>query len=185
MVNDINDATCIATSIQQHNRPYRWKRWLKHSLYFKSAQHFFNAQQNQQLAQAIAQAESGHRGEIQIIIEGSLPSHLALRMDTRQRAEQLFAQYRVWDTEYNSGMLIYLNLCERRVEVVADRGIHQAVEGDYWHGLCQGMLPYFKQGQFSEGLGWAVAQLGQLLQDFDRDMPDTQGNELDNMPRLM
>ena len=72
-------------------------------------------------------AEHGHVGEIQVVIEGCLPSRMAYYVDTHARARQLFAELGVWDTELNSGVLLYLNLCERKVEIVIDRGIKTAL----------------------------------------------------------
>lgn len=186
MVKDRDSETVIATLTHRQNIKLSLKRWFKHGLYFKSSKKIFSTVQRQQIADAIEQAENGHRGEIQIIIEASLPGRLAFEMDTRQRAEQLFAEYKVWDTECNSGILIYLNLCEHAVEIVADRGIDQAVQSGCWHGICQNMLPYFKQGQFTEGLCDAIARLGQLLsQYYGNDTQDCRGNELSNMPKLL
>lgn len=191
----IDGETVIATKHHQEQMHPSLKRWLKHLFYFKSSKSVINPSQAQQIADAIRDAEQGHRGEIQVIIEGSLPNAVAFEHNCQQRAEQLFAEYRVWDTEYNSGVLIYLNLCEHDVEIVADRAIHQAVTADYWQTVCQSMLPFFKKNQFAEGICQAVAQLGLTLHDFyqarlntahhDADDQDPQGNELSDHPHLL
>ncbi|MFC3902964.1 TLP18.3, Psb32 and MOLO-1 founding protein of phosphatase [Acinetobacter marinus] len=185
--------TVIATKRHHDQTQPSLKRWFKHLFYFKSSKSVINPSQAQQIADAIRDAEQGHRGEIQVIIEGSLPNAVAFEHNCQQRAEQLFAEYRVWDTEYNSGVLIYLNLCEHDVEIVADRGIHQAVTAEYWQTVCQSMLPFFKEKQFADGICHAVAQLGETLNQFyqqheSKDLaqqPDPQGNELSDMPKLL
>ena len=187
MVNLDDTQTLMTTRPIQAEHQASIKRWLKHVLCFKSSKRLFSLAQQQQIAAAIAAAEDGHQGEIQIVIEGSLPSLLAYDHSIRQRAEWLFAEYRVWDTEYNSGILIYINLCAKSIELVADRGIHHAVEPDYWQAICQLMLPLFQQKKYTEGLCLGVENIGLALQKFyatskHKDFTD---NELANMPRLL
>lgn len=186
MVNENSHTTHIATRYEQANGAPNFRRWLKHCCYLKSSHKMFARQQQEQLANLIEQAEQGHRGEIQLIIEASLPSHIAWRYGTRQRAEQLFAQYGVWDTEENSGVLIYLNLCEKTVELVADRGIHRALADETWQNICQEMLLYFQQGQFFQGLSIAIEKIGAALGAYYAQYPNKpDNNELSNMPHLL
>lgn len=186
MVEQIDTQTVIKTIDDEQKQSLSIKRWLRHIFYFKSSKRLFNHLKRQQITAAITQAEAGHRGEIQVVIEASLPSTLALKYTTRQRAEQLFAEYRVWDTEYNTGILIYLNLCDHAIEIVVDRGINQAISTDYWQKLCQDLLFYFQKNQFTEGLCWAIVQLGDRLAEFYKnDADDPKGNELENEPKLI
>ena len=181
-----DNQTIISTQSEQQNEQPSFKRWLKHSFYLKRSKYLFNQLQQDKIAAAITDAEDGHRGEIQVIIEASLPSDCAYRYSTLKRAQYLFGKYGVWDTERNSGLLIYLNLCEHQVEIVADRGINRAVNETCWNEICQTMLPYFKQGDFTEGLCIGIQALGEALQDFYRDdLHDQDGNELSNLPRLL
>ncbi len=117
-----------------------FKRWLKHLLHMPASKRFFNQQDQYAIAQAVAAAEHGHIGEIQVVIEGHMPSREAYYLDTRGRAKQLFAELGVWDTELNSGILLYLNLCERKVEIVIDRGIQQATTQQVWDEVCQSII---------------------------------------------
>ncbi|KAA8733304.1 hypothetical protein F4V57_08755 [Acinetobacter qingfengensis] len=186
MVNQTDSQTVFASKNTIDTHQLSLTRWLKHVFCFKSSKRLLNAAQCQQIATAIAAAENGHRGEIQIIIEGSLPSLIALDTNVRQRAEQLFAEYRVWDTEFNSGILIYINLCEKKLELVADRGIHQAVHATCWDEICQKMLPYFKQQQYVDGLCFGIEQIGEKLATFYADnQADPKGNELSDLPKLL
>ena len=78
--------------------------------------------------QAIQQAEAGHKGEIRFAVEASLDTLPLLRdQSARERGLEVFSQLRVWDTEHNNGVLIYLLLADRDVEIIADRGIHRRV----------------------------------------------------------
>ncbi|STZ63417.1 Domain of uncharacterised function (DUF477) [Moraxella lacunata] len=135
------------------------------------------------LAERIARAEKGHRGEIRLIIENHLPVGIAYDNDCRGRALQLFGEYGVWDTAHNTGVLIYVNLCEHDLEIIADRGI-DTYACDDWQNLCQNTLTYFKKGDMADGLGWLIDEIGRLLnQYFPCD--DISGNELpDNVVYL-
>lgn len=88
------------------------------------------------LKTAITQGEQGHRGEIRLIIEKSLPMTLAWHYTARERAEDLFTHYRIWDTEERTGVLLYLNLAEHRLEIVADKGINQHVSQEAWQKIA-------------------------------------------------
>lgn len=132
----------------------------------------------QQLADHITQAERGHRGEIRLIIENHLPIHLAYHTDCRGRALALFGEYGVWDTEHNTGVLIYVNLCERGLEIIADRGI-DAHACDDWQALCQTTLDTFKKADMAQGLMHLIGEVGRLL-NHHFPLDDTHGNELPN-----
>jgi uncharacterized membrane protein len=186
MVNQEQAPTVLATRHTSTEHRINLRRWLKHLLCFKSSRRLLRPEQCQHIAAAIAAAEQGHHGEIQVVIEGSLPSMVALDSSIRQRAEALFAEYRVWDTEYNSGILLYINLCAKTIELVADRGIDGAVGNERWQQICQNMLPFFQQQQYSQGLCLGIAQIGELLTDFyAKSKLEPQGNELSNQPKLL
>ena len=85
---------------------------------------------------AVAASERAHRGELRFVVEGPLPlASLWHGESARQRAAGLFARYRVWDTEENSGILIYVQLADRRVEILADRGIAAKVPQAEWDAI--------------------------------------------------
>ena len=90
------------------------------------------------IEQAVKSSERAHRGEIRFAVEG--PLHLAhLRLSTRERARQMFGELGVWDTAENSGVLIYVQLVDRRIEIVADRGIATKVAQAEWEAICRTM----------------------------------------------
>lgn len=161
------------------------KRWLKHFFYLPATKRFFNAQDQHAIAEAVTAAEHGHVGEIQVVIEGCLPSRLAYSMDTHARARQLFAELGVWDTEYNSGVLLYLNLCEHKVEIVIDRGIKQATTQKVWDQICQHIVQLLRQKQFKQGVIEGIKEIGEVLdQYYDRQIED-KDNELGNKPIIL
>lgn len=161
------------------------KRWLKHFFYLPATKRFFNAQDQYAIAQAVTEAEHGHIGEIQVVIEGCLPSRLAYYQDTRTRARQLFAELGVWDTEYNSGVLLYLNLCERKVEIVIDRGIKTATTQQVWDEVCTHIVQGLAQQQYRQAVMTGVEEIGEILDAFyDRQLLDQQ-NELGNAPIIL
>lgn len=128
------------------------------------------------LAEHITRAEKGHRGEIRLIIENHLPIDIAYDTDCRQRAIRLFGEYGVWDTAHNTGVLIYVNLCEHDLEIVADRGI-DAHACEEWQALCQNTLTTFKRGDMAGGLKWLIDEIGRLLNLYFP-CDDIEGNEL-------
>jgi uncharacterized membrane protein len=114
------------------------------------------------IEQAVKASERSHRGEIRFAIEGSL--HLRdLRLSTRERARQVFAQLGVWDTEENTGVLIYVQLVDRRIEIVADRGIAKRVEQAEWEKLCRAMERAFRERRFEAGVLEAIEGVTQIL----------------------
>jgi uncharacterized membrane protein len=137
------------------------------------------------IEQAIRTSESSHGGEIRFAIEAALDLWPLLRGQTaRERALQLFSDLRVWDTERNNGVLIYLLLADRDVEIVADRGIHARVGAAAWEAICRAMEAAFRAGNFADGAITGVAAAGRLLaQHYPRKPGDR--NELPNKPELI
>ena len=117
-----------------------------------------------EIGAAIAACEQTHRGELRFVVEGPLPL-ASLRQDStsRRRAIELFASQRVWDTEENSGILIYVQLVDRRVEILADRGIAARVVQAEWDAICRAMEASFRNGEWRQGALQAVARAGELL----------------------
>lgn len=134
---------------------------------------------------AVAASESRHRGELRFVVEAGLPPASLLRGESpRARAIDLFAQLRVWDTAGNSGVLIYLQLIDRRVEIVADRGIDARVGPAFWSAVCRRMETAFHAGDFEAGSLAALAEItGVLAEHFPAhsENPD----ELPNRPLLL
>jgi uncharacterized membrane protein len=113
---------------------------------------------------AIGVSETAHGGEIRFAIENSLPAALAWRgISGRERAIGVFSNLHVWDTEHNSGVLIYLLLADHDIEIVADRGIASRVDPTVWEAVAQTMEAAFRQGEFERGALSGIAQVSALL----------------------
>lgn len=140
------------------------------------------------LAQRIAASESRHSGQIRICVEGGLPlSYIWRGAGARERAITQFGKLRVWDTEGNNGVLIYLLLADHAIEIVADRGLKQHVPPATWHAMVQHMTKAFRDECYEDGLTQALAEVSALLvQYFPRDATgpscDDQDNELPDDP---
>ena len=136
------------------------------------------------LTSRVLASEHRHSGEIRLCIEAGLPlSYLWRNATPRERALAMFGKLRVWDTEHNNGVLIYLLLAEHAIEIVADRGLDRHVPPQRWQHLTQGMSAAFKAGQFEQGLGEAVdAVHGLLLQHFALAEGEANPNELPDRP---
>lgn len=112
----------------------------------------------------IAQGEQLHRAEVRLIVEAALDLDAVFKgVTNRQRALDLFAQYGIWDTEDNCGVLIYVNLAEHAVEIVADRHVGRCIEAAEWRELCNTMTRGFASGEFHQSTLAAISALNALL----------------------
>ena len=145
----------------------------------------FSAADLAAIGAAIAAGETRHRGELRFVAEGSLPlAALWHELSARERAVELFAALRVWDTAENSGILIYVQLVEHRVEILADRGIAARVPQAEWDAICRDMESSFRKGEWRQGALQAVSRAGALLASR---LPagDSNPNELPDRPLLL
>ncbi len=141
----------------------------------------------QRLAQRITASELRHTGQIRICVEGGLPlSYIWNGAGARERAITQFGKLRVWDTECNNGVLIYLLLAEHAIEIVADRGLAQHVAASTWRTMVARMTAAFRAGHYEDGLTQALSEVSALLvMHFPRDAAQDsgdQGNELPDAP---
>lgn len=146
----------------------------------------FPADALEKITQAVAASEAAHSGEIRFAVEASLdPLPLLKGVTARTRAVQVFSELGVWDTEANNGVLIYLLLADRDVEIIADRGIHAKVGADGWEKICRAMEERFRTGDFVTGVLRGIEAVGAHLQThFPRDgRPDI--NELPDQPVIL
>ncbi len=112
------------------------------------------------------------------------PYEILCKKTPKKRAIELFGRLNIWDTEYNNGVLIYLLLADRDVEIVADRGIDQHVGRDGWETICHEMEGLFRKGQFEAGVLQGIAHISEVLQQH---YPQTgiSKNEVSNKPLVM
>lgn len=134
------------------------------------------------IEQAIATSEKKHSGEIRFAVEASLSLVAVSKgLSPRARALEVFSRLRVWDTENNNGVLIYLLLADRDVEIIADRGIHGKVGEVAWQKICSKMEEAFRSGDFTRGVELGIREISALLeQHFPAREQDR--NELSDKP---
>jgi uncharacterized membrane protein len=134
----------------------------------------------------VAASEKHHSGEIRICVEAGLPlSYLWRGASARERAVTMFGKLRVWDTEHNNGVLIYLLLAEHKIEIVADRGLDRHVDAAGWQRILDGMRAAFRAGHFEQGLNDAVDAVDALLaRHFPLAPGQANPNELPDAPDL-
>jgi len=134
---------------------------------------------------AIAESEKQHRGELRFAVEGGFdPRALLKRITPRERAIEVFSQLRVWDTVENSGVLLYVQLIDRDIEIVADRGISARVSQNEWNAICTRMETAFREGRFEAGALTGIGEVTALLvRHFPARAADT--NELPDEPVVL
>lgn len=165
----------------------RFLRMLRHRWFDETdVRRAFDEAALQRLAQRVQASESRHSGEIRICVEASLPlSYLWRGLGARERALAMFGKLRVWDTEQNNGVLIYLLLAEHAIEVVADRAVARVVPQGWWDELVGGMRESFRAGRFEEGVAAAIDAVDALLREhFARAPGSADRNELPDRPHV-
>jgi uncharacterized membrane protein len=137
------------------------------------------------IEQAIKAGEATHAGQVRFVVEGALDGRPLFRdQPARERALDIFSRLRIWDTIHNNGVLIYLLLADRAVEIVADRGIDAHVGAQGWQKICADMEIDFKAGRFESGV---IAGIGEVSQQLAKYFPkvDAGPNELPDAPVVM
>ncbi|CAN7496253.1 TPM domain-containing protein [Trinickia sp. LjRoot230] len=137
------------------------------------------------IEKAVRESHQAHIGQVQFAVEGALHSGALLSgKSARERAIEVFSELRVWDTEHNNGVLIYLLLADRDVEIVADRGIHARVGADEWEVICREMEAEFRRGQYESGAVSGIRRVTALLaRHFPAPQPER--DELPTSPSVL
>jgi uncharacterized membrane protein len=132
------------------------------------------------IEQVIKSAETGHSGQIRFVVEGALDgAPLFKGQSARDRALDIFSHFRIWDTAHNNGVLIYLLLADRQVEIIADRGIDAKVGAAGWQAICAAMQAEFINGNFEAGVVEGIQAVSRQLAKYfpasgagDNELPD-------------
>jgi uncharacterized membrane protein len=163
-----------------------WRRALRHLMTDRADVHrALPPAALARIEQVIGEGEARHSGQVCFAVEAALPIARVLQGVTpRERAIEAFGLLRVWDTERNDGVLIYVLLADRDVEIVADRGIHAKVGDGAWHEICHVMEVAFRAGRYAEGLEAGVRAVSDLLA---RHSPPAEGgrNEIPDRPIVL
>ncbi|GAB2608697.1 TPM domain-containing protein [Novilysobacter erysipheiresistens] len=160
-------------------------RVLKH-LFAPSARRLFPEARLQRITAAIAAGELRHRGEICFAVEAALPASAVLAgRQARDRAGEIFSQLRVWDTEANNGVLLYLLLADHRIEIIADRGFRDRVSAEQWRGVCKLIEERLRSGEPEAAVVGGIEAMSALVAEhFPRGTDDVDDNELPNAPHV-
>lgn len=162
------------------------KRIFKHLTFGQAAlRRSFPRSALQNIERTIAAVEQTHAGQIRFAVEAALDlAPLLAGQSARQRAIEVFSRLHVWDTEHNNGVLIYLLLADRDVEIVADRGVHAKLGQAVWEAVCKEMEAAFRQGRFEEGVIAGIRSVGaHLAQHYPQVGSKT--NELSDQPVIL
>jgi uncharacterized membrane protein len=157
--------------IGKHLVEHRWR-----------ARRIFSPKVLDRIEQATKASEATHSGQLRFVVEGALDGAPLLRdQPARERALDIFSHLRIWDTEHNNGVLIYLLLADRKVEIIADRGIDARVGARGWQDICHAMETDFRAGQFEAG---AIKGIEAVSRELARYFPPQGGqpNELPDRP---
>ena len=181
------DPTASATTTPFWRLPSALSRLARHRWHELRTGRALPADALQRLGEKVAASERLHTGQIRIVAESALPwSYLRRQATARERAIMLFSKYRVWDTEHNNGVLIYLLMPEHAIEIVADRGLARRVAADEWRDVVARMASHFRRRDYEEGLAHAVEAVSlRLAQHFPRSADaGSASNELPDAPVL-
>ena len=140
-------------------------RLLQHRLHDEGdATRALGADASDRIAARVGASEKRHSGEIRVMVEAGLPlSYLRRGATPRERAVVMFGKLGVWDTEANNGVLVYLLLAERAIEIVADRGLNRHVDAAEWQRIADSMRESFRTGPLEPGLNQAIDAVDALL----------------------
>ena len=153
----------------------------------RDARRLFPDESLRRIEQAVAEGERGHSAEIRIAIEASLPlSRVARGASPRERALEVFSELRVWDTEANNGVLVYLLVADHAIEIVADRAALAALGAPGLQGICDRLGESLRAGRHEQGLLEATECLNRdLAEAFPLVSPESDENELPNRPAIL
>jgi uncharacterized membrane protein len=165
-------------------------RWWRHRwMPERAAERAVPPAMAEQLQARVSASEARHSGEIVVCVEAALPNSYLWRMGREtplsvvisERALSWFGKLRVWDTEHNNGVLVYLLLAERRIEIVADRGISRHVADAHWQSVVHRLGTHLQTGDFENGLTQALQEVSALLvEHFPLQPGELNPNELSN-----
>lgn len=151
-----------------------------------SVRRIFPADAMDRIERAIAEGEKAHGGQIVFAVESALPlARVHQRVTPRERAIELFGLLRVWDTEHNNGVLIYLLLADQDVEIVADRGLASREGDPQWQAICVEIERACAAGRYVDGVIEGIhASAATIATRFAYD-PSAARNELADKPVIL
>jgi uncharacterized membrane protein len=164
----------------------RWTRLWRHLVTDRRDVHrALPPEQMVRIENAIAEGERRHAGQVCFAVEAALPfARVWQRVSPRERALEVFSLLRVWDTERNDGVLVYMLLADRDVEIIADRGIDARVGQPAWEAICRTMESACREGRYVDGVEEGVRAIADLLA-LHSPRTGERGNELSDKPIIL
>jgi uncharacterized membrane protein len=165
-----------------------WSRWFRHTFATRGdVRRAFPPEALGRIEAAVTASERIHSGEIRVAIEGALePGEIWRGKSPRERALEVFAALGVWDTAANNGVLVYVLLADRDVEIVADRGFNGLVSAAEWTAVCEDIQREFRAGRFAAGVLTGVEDVGRVIGAHYPQRPGQRDeDELPNRPTLL
>ena len=165
MADSAAEAAVLAGAAHRGDGDMNIKRIMRHLSTGKTAvKRAFPQRTRDAIESAIRHTEALHEGQIRFAVEHALElAPLLAGQSARERALEVFSSLRVWDTEHNNGVLIYLLLADRNVEIIADRGIHVRLGNEVWSSICRDMEAAFRAGAFESGILSGIHAVGAHL----------------------
>lgn len=141
----------------------------------------------QRLNQVITHSEAQHTGEVLLCVEATMPpSYTERQAKPRERALSLFGKHRVWDTEHNNGIMLYLLMQPHAIEIVADRALNRCVTAEQWQTITATLAQSLRQEQYEAGIQQALQSITKLLvQHFPEDGSTVRENTVPDAPVLL
>lgn len=121
----------------------------------------FSPDEEQQVINAIRQAEKATSGEIRVHIEANCTS-----ADPVARAVDVFARLGMHQTKEQNGVLFYLAHADRKFAVVGDKGIDGKVPADFWDTIKELLRGHFAKGDYAMGLSRGIERAGEQLKQY-------------------
>ena len=109
---------------------------------------------------AIESAEKATSGEIRLHIEKKL------KIDPIERAQQVFAKLKMFETEQRNGVILYIASEDHKVVIWGDEGIHNKVGQDFWDEELTKIIDQFKAGSYAAGIVECIGDIGEKLKEF-------------------
>lgn len=179
-------AVVLAVAVHPGGGSMNIARIIKHLLYPPwFVRYKFPPASLYKIEESIKQSETQHCGEIRFAVESSLGFFQLIQgTPCFERGVDVFSELRIWDTEQNNGVLIFLLLVDRKVEIIADRGLNNEIAGNEWKRICQLMEKSFRKHDFEAGVTDGINEITQLLiKHFP--IQDEKINELSNKPVII
>jgi len=156
------------------------------AFYFSNVTKYFSKTTLAKIENEIQSSEKLHLSELCVIVENSLDLMSVFKgVTSRERALELFSQYRIWDTENNSGILLYILLADHRLEIIADRGVSRLAKDKNFSKIASAIESKFREKEYEEGLISGIQSITKLLTEFYPAKKKRSKNEIPNKPVLI